>query len=165
MVTRRNMRYVTSREWMDAMWNSGARFCFLIDYIPSGRDAAADMVLTDNDMSFKEREVARRNAEARPFVVNFPPDEYRGTGCLSGGNGFVHINADGFVEPCPFCHYASENVKEKPLKAILGSPFLASIRETFGSKHDHSGTCMLFKNAVLVEKIAAATGAKRTDVV
>lgn len=163
MVTHRNLHYVTSRDWMGKMWDCGARFGFLIDYIPFNPGLDPGMVLTDEDRAFKSKAVIERKSEARPFVVNFPPDEYEGSGCLSGGNGFVHINADGFVEPCPFCHYASENIKEKPFRAILGSPFLSSIRETFGKNRGFSGTCMLFQNAGLVETIASSTGAKKTD--
>jgi len=48
-------------------------------------------------------------------VINFPPAEYDWGGCQAAGKGFLHINADGWVEPCPFSHFASDNLMEKPL--------------------------------------------------
>ena len=150
---------------MDEVWNRGARFGFLLDYIPFELDLDPEMVLTDADMLLKTQEITERNAEAKPLVLNFPPDEYQpGLGCQGAGKGFLHINADGFVEPCPFCRYAADNVKEKPLHRILGSTFFSSLRETFGENMDYRGTCMLFEKAETVKSIAASTGAIRTDV-
>ncbi len=163
MVTHLNVQYVTSRRWMDEIWNCGARFGFLIDYIPFEFNLDPEMVLTDADLALKAQELAKRNAEAKPLALNFPPDEYQGAGCQSAGKGFLHVNADGFVEPCPFCHYAADNLKEKPLREILRSPFLSSLRETFEQDLNYRGTCMLFAKAEMVKSIAAETGARRTD--
>ena len=58
-------------------------------------------------------------------------------GCLFGfynelvsvAGGGMHINAQGWVEPCPFAHYARENVATSTFSEVLGSPFLEAIRD------------------------------------
>ena len=38
----------------------------------------------------------------RALFVNVPGDEKDFGGCLSAGRGFVHVSAEGDLEPCPF---------------------------------------------------------------
>jgi len=163
MVTHENLRQVTSREWFDRMWDAGARFAFLIDYIPFAHNLQPQMALTDEDMLAKEDLVAQRYAEARPLVMNFPPDEYAGGTCHAAGCGMVHVNADGCVEPCPYSHYAADNVKDKPFEEILASPFLTRIREDVLPLANPLGRCLLFSRSREVREIACRTGAFFTE--
>ena len=41
---------------------------------------------------------------------------------------YFHINAQGDVEPCVFCHFASDNIQGKSLLEVLDSPFFREIR-------------------------------------
>jgi MoaA/NifB/PqqE/SkfB family radical SAM enzyme len=75
----------------------------------------------------------------------------------------THVNADGYVEPCPFSHFAADNVCDKPLEEILRSPFLSQIRQSLESTVASTEHCFLFDSAGMVEKIAARTGGFRTD--
>ncbi|MHC4982936.1 MAG: radical SAM protein [Planctomycetota bacterium] len=163
MVTHRNLETVTSRAWFDELWQAGARFGFLLDYVPlpAGRDES--LVLTAEDRRRQAGLVEQRYGEARPLVVNFPPDEYAFGPCQSAGRGFIHINADGYVEPCPFSHYAADNVREKPLAEILGSRFFSRLREHFKDTPNPEGHCILFARQPQVEAIARQTGAFSTD--
>jgi len=163
MVTHRNLRTVTSREWFDEVWNAGARFGFLIDYVPVLRDVDADMVLTDEDRRFKAAVVEKRFYEARPMALNIPPDEYTMGECQAAGRGMIHINADGNVEPCPFCHYAADNVHDKPLADIIASPFFTQLRSQLGHLPNPRGECLLFTHIEKVRTIAAQTQAFSTE--
>ena len=116
MVTPGNLSEVTSRRWFDCIWDMGVRFAFLIDYVPCGGEGDESMILSAGDMARKKIALDARWAEARPLAMNFPVDEYADDApCQAAGAGMIHINADGYVEPCPFSHYATDNVMEKPL--------------------------------------------------
>jgi len=162
MATHKNLKQVTSREWFEEIWSYGARFGFIIDYIPFQTDLDSSLILTQEDMEFKKNELLCRNTEAKPLVINFPPDEYGEDGCQAAGKGFIHINADGFVEPCPFSHYASDNIKNKKIETILISPFFSEIRKRF-NKEKFNGTCLLFEHDKVVGEIASLTNAIKTD--
>ena len=47
MVTHQSLSCVTSRAWFDQLWTAGARFGFLIDYIPFPHSLDEALVLTD----------------------------------------------------------------------------------------------------------------------
>ena len=57
-----------------------------------------------------------------------PWDEEEHGGCLAAGRGFIHINARGDVEPCPFAPFSDANLRDMPLERALRSPFLATMR-------------------------------------
>jgi MoaA/NifB/PqqE/SkfB family radical SAM enzyme len=163
MITRKNVEVVLRKEWMSAMWEHRARYGFLIDYIPFKHDLREDLVLTTEDMEYKKAAVESLNKEGRPLLLNFPPEEYRSSACQAAGIGFVHINADGNVEPCPFSHYAKDNIRDKDPVEILQSDFFARLRERTATMPNPSGRCLLFDNERMVRSIAASTGAFGTE--
>jgi len=163
MVTHRNMELVTSRAWLDSMWERGAVIGVLADYTPYAGECIETLALTPEDRVRKRRLVDERKREARPYVVNFPPDEYRAGGCGSAGRVFMHIGPAGHVEPCPLCRYSADNVNEKTLRESLASLFFTELRRRSpGWEHDGE-SCMLLAHEPKVAAIAAETGAARTD--
>ena len=163
MITHQNLDHVTGRHWLDQAWQAGARFGFLLDYVPVGPDAPEHLRLTDDDRARKAEAVEQRFAEARPVVLNFPPVEYAAAPCQAAGRGMIHINADGFVEPCPFSHFAADNVLDKPLEEILGSPFFRALQDELLDAPNPRGECLLAAHESDVRAIAARTCAEATD--
>ncbi len=45
------------------------------------------------------------------------------SGCLAGGRKYFHINANGDIEPCVFCHFAVDNIRRTTMHEALASPF------------------------------------------
>lgn len=165
MLTHDNLDEVTGRPYQDAMWNAGARLGFLVDYIPVPGSFERPLVLTAGDRTRKRQRIAERAAEARPYVVNFPEAEYRSGGCMSAGNGFVHISANGDLEPCTFSHYASHNLRATSYLDALSSQFFASLRAHFAERENPTGTCMLLLHDNEVSEIASRHGARCTAAV
>lgn len=163
VATHRNLKDITSRKWLKSLWDLGARFGFIIDYIPFPKDLDESLMLTDEDRLFKKEELKKCRAESKAVLFNFPPDEYYEGNCQGAGRGFIHINADGYVEPCPFSHYAADNVKDKSLEEILKSNFLKKLRDQFYNMSNPKGECLLFANSKQVESIANETGAFNTE--
>jgi hypothetical protein len=107
--------------------------------------------------------VAKRTCRARPFPLNFPADECPGSGCLAAATEIIHVNADGYVEPCPFCRFAADTIRDKSLEEALSSEFFAALRTTFGNMGNPDHGCLLSENNALVEAIAGETGAFSTE--
>ncbi|WP_363253969.1 SPASM domain-containing protein [Clostridium sp.] len=38
---------------------------------------------------------------------------------MAGGRRYCHVNANGDVEPCVFCHYSNANIKDVSLINVL----------------------------------------------
>ena len=53
--------------------------------------------------------------------------EYAG-GCVAGGRRYLHINANGDIEPCAFIHYSDSNIREKTILEALQSPLFKAYR-------------------------------------
>ena len=75
----------------------------------------------------------------------------------------MHINAQGYVEPCPFAHFAANNIKEETLEEIFRSRFLRQIRSSNAVFRRGRVGCALLENLDALKDIAAKNDARPTD--
>jgi len=141
----------------------GARFGFFTDYIPFEKNRTESFVLTGRDREIKKAALNERRKEAKPPIFNLPPDEYEFGECMAAGRGMIHINADGYVEPCPYSHLAADNIREKSVSEILQSGFLKELRELIPSLDNPNRECLLFSNSRRVNEVAERAGAIWTE--
>jgi len=87
------------------------------------------------------------------LFVAVPWDEQDVGGCLASGRGFVHINASGDLEPCPFAPYSDVNVKDMSLREALRSPLLERLRALPELSEYTGGGCALWKNRERVKQV------------
>ena len=50
-------------------------------------------------------------------------------GCIAGGRRYLHINANGDIDPCVFIHYSDSNIREKTLLEALQSPMMMAYHD------------------------------------
>jgi MoaA/NifB/PqqE/SkfB family radical SAM enzyme len=113
---------------LDDRWEDGCRLGFYVEYFPIGRRPDPALCLTAAQrVRFRSR-LQELRQRSRMFLVQFPGDEEREGGCLAAGRGLIHINAQGFVEPCPAVHWAADNLAEKSFLDCLRSPFMTQMR-------------------------------------
>ncbi len=62
------------------------------------------------------------------FTIDFWNDGEYINGCIAGGRNYMHINANGDVEPCAFIHYSDANIKDQSLLDVLRSPLFKQYR-------------------------------------
>lgn len=163
MITHQNIDDVLSVNWLNSLWTFGAQFGFIIDYIPFPKTLDKSLILSEEDMRTKRDKIKYLNAKSKVSLFNFPEDEYKQSGCKSAGNGFIHINANGNVEPCPFSHYSADNIRDKSLLEILDSSFFNRLRFAFQDLENKHKSCMLFCEDDQVNQIAKETNAFCTE--
>jgi MoaA/NifB/PqqE/SkfB family radical SAM enzyme len=110
--TARNVAEVGSEAFIDEMIAQGAKFCWLFMYMPVGTDAQPDLLVSAADREFMYRQVRRFRREKPLLLMDFWNDGEYSDGCIAGGKRYLHINANGDVEPCAFVHYANCNIKD-----------------------------------------------------
>jgi MoaA/NifB/PqqE/SkfB family radical SAM enzyme len=149
---------------ISGMIDRGCTVGFFNELIPIGPEDNDLVPDTAQRKWFAERVSHLR--KAHPLVlINLPADEYDDNGrCMSVGSGAVHITSSGDVEPCPFAHYARENVMRCSFRDILYSPFLEAIRNHPTALRCGEIGCALVNNRALLEEIASETGARSTNV-
>jgi MoaA/NifB/PqqE/SkfB family radical SAM enzyme len=97
----------------------------------------------------------------KSVFIGVPWDEEESGGCLASGRGFVHINASGGLEPCPFAPYSDVNLKNTSFKDALQSPFIKKMRENHELFAETSGGCALWKNREWVSGLLKSSGAEK----
>ena len=103
--TSANVDAVSSEEYFDHLIECGAYFAWFFHYMPVGNDAAADLLPTPEQRIKMYDSVRRFRATKSLFTMDFQNDaEYVG-GCIAGGRRYLHINANGDVDPCVFIHF------------------------------------------------------------
>lgn len=88
--------------------------------------------------------------------------EYAG-GCIAGGRRYLHINANGDVDPCAFIHYSDSNIREKTLLDALRSPLFMAYRAGQPFSDNLLRPCPLLDNQHALENMFITTGAHSTD--
>jgi len=151
-MTRTNFDEVTDEAFIKQLVDSGCKLFMLVEYTPVTADTE-DWVLTEEQ---KAKVVPTRNGFRKKYPALFialPWDENEIGGCLSAGRGFVHISAEGNVEPCPFIAYSDTNLKNIPLREALQSKMLKTIRENHAELKEIQG-CALWEKREWVQSLA-----------
>jgi MoaA/NifB/PqqE/SkfB family radical SAM enzyme len=138
------------RELMDA----DCGVFFFVEYVPMGEDTG-EPALTPEQKTALLESLERFRAEYPALFVAFPGDEEQFGGCLAAGRGFVHVNAAGDVEPCPFAPYADVNLRRTSLREALASPLLAELQRNRDKLTETAGGCALWANREWVSSLLA----------
>jgi MoaA/NifB/PqqE/SkfB family radical SAM enzyme len=158
-LTSRNFSTIFSDEYIAGLCRFGCRLFVLADYTPV-EAGTEGWVLSVSQRDQVQARVKALRGQHKAIFVAVPWDEAETGGCLSAGRGFVHINASGGVEPCPFAPYSDADLNEVPLLEALKSPFLSRLRD-MPELVDYEGAgCELWKNRAQVEKVLAESRAQ-----
>lgn len=102
-------------------------------------------------------------AEKPLFAMDFQNDaEYVG-GCIAGGKRYLHINANGDVDPCVFIHYSNANIRDCTLLEALQSPIFMAYHDNMPFNNNMLQPCPMLENPQWLRKMVAETGAHSTD--
>ena len=161
--TRANIETVTSDKFLDMIIEKGCRYAWYFHYMPVGNDAAADLLPTPEQRIKMYDSVRRFRATKSLFTMDFQNDaEYVG-GCIAGGRRYLHINANGDVDPCVFIHFSNANIKECTLLEALKSPIFMEYHKGQPFNKNMLRPCPMLENPELLRKMVERAGAKSTD--
>ena len=122
--TSANYDSITSEAFYDSMIDLGAYFVWYFHYMPVGNDAAPELLPSPEQRTGVYEKIRHYRATKPLFAMDFQNDaEYVG-GCIAGGYRYLHINANGDIDPCVFIHYSDSNIREKTLLEALRSPMM-----------------------------------------
>ncbi len=161
--TSKNVERIGSEAYFDQMVAWGAKFCWFFTYMPVGNAAVPELMVSPQQRRFMYEQVRRFRSTKPIFTLDFWNDaEYVG-GCIAGGRRYLHINANGDVEPCAFIHYSDSNIREKTLLEALKSPLFMAYRHGQPFHENPLRPCPLLDNPHALRSMVQATGAHSTD--
>jgi len=161
-VTRENFEVVTGEEFID-FWL--ARGCFLgwyFIYMPIGRDPHLELMPTPEQRVEMSWRIKRYRRTKGIFLIDFWNDGEHAGGCIAGARKYLHINNRGDVEPCVFCHFATDNIRDTSLAEAMNSPFFRAIRSRQPYNEDLRRVCIMLDNPHVLREVCAETGARGT---
>lgn len=164
--TRANIETVTSDEFLDMLIEKGCRLAWYFHYMPVGNDAAVELLPTKEQREYmyhRIREIRAMEGGKPIFCMDFQNDGEFVGGCIAGGRNYLHINANGDVEPCVFIHYSGANIREVSLLEALKQPLFMAYRENQPFNDNHLRPCPMLENPKLLRQMVEETGAKSTD--
>ena len=160
--TSRNTDIVTSDEYIDMLAEKGCFAIWLFTYVPVGREPKMELMATPEQRDQLRRRVTEFRATKPMLFVDFWNDGPIISGCIAAGRKYFHINANGDIEPCVFCHYAVDNIRRTSLRDALASPLFARIREVQGTHENLLRPCMLIDHPEVGREMFASAGAYAT---
>ncbi|MPM20780.1 Coenzyme PQQ synthesis protein E [bioreactor metagenome] len=163
--TRNNAEVIGSEEYFDQMVSWGAKFCWFFTYMPVGANAVPDLMVTADQREYMYRQV-RKFRDTKPlFTMDFWNDGEAVDGCIAGGRCYLHINANGDIEPCAFMHYSDSNIHEKTLIEAYQSPLFMAYRRNQPFNENMLRPCPVLDNPGRLADMVNETGAICTDYV
>jgi len=127
-LTRQNTEILSSDELIDFMIEKGCILGWYFMYVPIGREPNLDLMQTPEQRAYQFERLTHLRATKPILLADFWNDGPVVGGCISSGRKYFHVNANGDVEPCVFCHFATHNIRRSSLQDALNSPLFRSIR-------------------------------------
>ena len=141
--TSRNVDTLMDPAFYDFLIAKGAKIGWVFQYMPVGRAPNLDLMVPPE----KRRELGQfiyKLRNSRPFfIVDFWNDGPVVGGCMAGARHYLHITNTGDVEPCVFCHFAVDNIKDKSLHEVIRSPFFMDIKTAIPYDGNVLRPCMM----------------------
>jgi MoaA/NifB/PqqE/SkfB family radical SAM enzyme len=153
--TRENNEFIVSDEFVDYYMEKGIYIGWYFNYIPIGKKPNLDLMPTPEQRDYRRKRIIELRDTKKAVLADFWNDGILTNGCIAGGHDYFHVISNGDVEPCVFCHFAADNVKQKSLKEILESPFFTAFKRRRPYNENLLRPCTIIDNPhVLREAVA-----------
>ncbi|MFP4176925.1 MAG: radical SAM protein [Candidatus Brocadiia bacterium] len=160
--TKHNVDSISSDEFIETMVERGCLYGWYFQYIPIGRNPDPDMMVTPEQRDRLRRRVYHLRNTYPIFLADFWNDGPEVNGCMAGGKRYFHINNDGGIEPCVFCHFAVDNVYETSITEALKHPLFEEMRNAIPYDGNLLRPCMLIDRPQVFRRLAEKHGAEPT---
>lgn len=161
--TKKNTDTIGSEKYFDDMIAKGAKFAWFFTYMPVGADAVPELMATEKQREYMYHQIRKFRNTKPIFTMDFWNDGEYVNGCIAGGRCYLHINANGDIEPCAFIHYSDSNIHEKTLLEAYKSPLFMQYHENQPFNENHLRPCPLLDNPGRLTDMVVKSGAKSTD--
>ena len=161
--TSKNVDSISSEEYIDLLVESGAKFAWFFHYMPIGNDALPELLPTPEQREVMYQKIRQYRNTKPIFTIDFQNDGEFTKGCIAGGRNYLHINANGDIEPCAFIHYSDSNIKDKTLLEAYKSPLFMAYKEGQPFNNNHLRPCPMLENPEALKAMVEKSGAHSTD--
>ena len=141
--TSRNIDSLLDPAFYDFLIDKGAKLGWLFQYMPVGRNPTLDLMLSPEQRKELGQFIYKLRNSRPFFIADFWNDGSLIGGCMAGGQQYIHITNRAEVEPCVFCHFSVDSIKDKSLHDVIRHPFFTDIRSRIPYDGNLLRPCMM----------------------
>lgn len=161
--TSKNTNVIGSEKYIDDMVAKGAKFAWFFTYMPVGTGAVPELLATAQQREYMYHQIREFRKTKPIFTMDFWNDGEYVNGCIAGGRCYLHINANGDIEPCAFIHYSDTNIHESTLLQAYKNPLFMQYRQNQPFNSNLLRPCPLLDNPGRLADMVEKSDAKSTD--
>lgn len=162
--TSQNYDSITSSEFIDSMVAKGALFAWYFHFMPVGQNTTTELLPKPDQRAHVYNQIRKHRTKKPIFLMDFQNDAEFVGGCIAGGRNYLHINANGDIEPCVFIHYSDSNIREKTLLETLKSPLFMAYHDGQPFNKNMLRPCPMLENPNLLRDMVLKSKAHSTDI-
>lgn len=161
--TSKNIDSISSEEYIDMLIENGAKFAWFFHYMPVGNEAVPELLPSPEQREVMYNQIREYRKTKPIFTIDFQNDGEFVGGCIAGGKLYLHINANGDIEPCAFIHYSDSNIKNKTLLEAYKSPLFMAYKDGQPFNENHLRPCPMLENPEALQNMVKTASAHSTD--
>lgn len=161
--TSKNIPSIVSDEFIDEMISRGVKYAWYFHYMPVGNDAAVELLPDPEQREYMYNRIREIRSTKQIWPMDFQNDAEYLQGCIAGGRRYLHINANGDMDPCVFIHYSDSNIREKSILEGLCSPMFMQYKQHQPFNENHLRPCPMLENPEAIVEMVHHTNAHSTD--
>ena len=161
--TSKNIDSISSDEFFDHLVECGAKFAWFFHYMPVGNDSAVELLPSPDQREKMYNRICEYRSTKPIFTIDFQNDAKFVNGCIAGGRNYLHINANGDIEPCAFIHYSDSNIREKTLLEAYQSPLFMAYHDGQPFNDNMFQPCPMLENPECLRSMVKKSGAHSTE--
>jgi MoaA/NifB/PqqE/SkfB family radical SAM enzyme len=160
-VCKSNLKLALSPEFIQKLIRKKVAYLWYYIYRPVGEDPTPELALNKDEIQQLRKFMVDARTKFDIVIIDAYWDE-NGNGLCPAASGLSHhINASGYIEPCPVIQFAADKTGEKPLAELYrNSAFLKELRREIPHK---TAGCVIMEDPAWVVEIAGKYGALNTS--
>jgi MoaA/NifB/PqqE/SkfB family radical SAM enzyme len=160
-VCKSNLDLALSPEFIQSLIDKGVAYLWYYIYRPVGGDPSVELALNNEEIQTLRQFMVDARSEYDIAIIDAYWDE-DGNGLCPAATGLSHhINAAGYIEPCPVIQFATDKVNGKPLTEIYReSEFLTALKKEIPGK---TSGCVLMEDPIWLAEFAERFNARDTS--
>lgn len=160
-VCKSNLDLALSPEFINSLIDKGVAYLWYYIYRPAGEEPTLELALNKDEIQTLRQFMVDARLEYDIAIIDAYWDE-DGNGLCPAATGLSHhINASGYIEPCPVIQFATDQIDGKPLDEIYrDSEFLDVLKKEIPKK---TSGCILMEDPTWLVDITEEFGAKDTS--
>ena len=131
--------------------------------MPVGNDSAVELLPSPDQREKMYNGICEYRSTKPIFTIDFQNDAKFVNGCIAGGRNYLHINANGDIEPCAFIHYSDSNIREKTLLEAYQSPLFMAYHDGQPFNDNMFQPCPMLENPECLRSMVKKSGAHSTE--